>query len=188
MPITHSFVSAKSDGGDATVVRPGDWNADHVGASDWDATIVKASDQTVTNNSTPQNDSELSFTLSASSVYLIEYHILYSGNNATGDFQWELGYPALSLTRQALGVYYLLNTSDAAASAAVIGASTTKWPSTTFSAGTDASDSIFTFFGRLTLVTNGSGTLQSKFANASAAAGRTSTCRAGSTLRYKKLV
>lgn len=30
MAITHSFVSAKSDGGDATVVRPSNWNADHV--------------------------------------------------------------------------------------------------------------------------------------------------------------
>lgn len=29
MPITHAFTSAKSDGGDATLVRPSDWNADH---------------------------------------------------------------------------------------------------------------------------------------------------------------
>jgi hypothetical protein len=29
MPITHTFVSAKSDGGDATLVRPSDWNASH---------------------------------------------------------------------------------------------------------------------------------------------------------------
>lgn len=28
--ITHSFVSAKSDGGDATLVRPSDWNDEHV--------------------------------------------------------------------------------------------------------------------------------------------------------------
>jgi len=30
MTVTHSFVSAKSDGGDTTIVRPSDWNADHV--------------------------------------------------------------------------------------------------------------------------------------------------------------
>jgi hypothetical protein len=29
MPITHTFVSAKSDGADATLVQPGDWNANH---------------------------------------------------------------------------------------------------------------------------------------------------------------
>ena len=30
MPIKHAFTSAKSDGGDATLVRPSDWNAGHV--------------------------------------------------------------------------------------------------------------------------------------------------------------
>ena len=29
MPIKHAFTSAKSDGGDATIVRPSDWNAEH---------------------------------------------------------------------------------------------------------------------------------------------------------------
>lgn len=29
MPVTHPFVSAKSDGGDATLVKPSDWNASH---------------------------------------------------------------------------------------------------------------------------------------------------------------
>ncbi len=29
MPVKHSFTSGKSDGGDATLVRPSDWNADH---------------------------------------------------------------------------------------------------------------------------------------------------------------
>ena len=31
MPITHAFTSAKSDGGDATLVKPSDWNAAHTG-------------------------------------------------------------------------------------------------------------------------------------------------------------
>lgn len=30
MPVTHAFVSAVADGADTTLVRPGDWNADHV--------------------------------------------------------------------------------------------------------------------------------------------------------------
>lgn len=30
MPISHSFVSTKSDSGDTTLVRPSNWNADHV--------------------------------------------------------------------------------------------------------------------------------------------------------------
>jgi hypothetical protein len=30
MPITHSFISQKPDGQDTSVVRPSDWNAEHV--------------------------------------------------------------------------------------------------------------------------------------------------------------
>ena len=30
MPITHSFVSAKTGSGDASLLQPPDWNADHV--------------------------------------------------------------------------------------------------------------------------------------------------------------
>ena len=30
MPITHSFISQKQDGADASVVRPSDWNAEHL--------------------------------------------------------------------------------------------------------------------------------------------------------------
>lgn len=33
MPITHEFVSAVSDGGDTSLVRPSDWNDPHVGGS-----------------------------------------------------------------------------------------------------------------------------------------------------------
>ena len=41
MPITHIFASAKSDGADATLVQPGDWNAAHV-SSDPVSAIVAA--------------------------------------------------------------------------------------------------------------------------------------------------
>jgi hypothetical protein len=30
MPVKHAFTSAKADGGDATLVKPSDWNAGHV--------------------------------------------------------------------------------------------------------------------------------------------------------------
>jgi hypothetical protein len=36
MAITHAKVSAKADGGDATLVRPSDWNASHSGINDHD--------------------------------------------------------------------------------------------------------------------------------------------------------
>lgn len=30
MPVKHAFTSAKADGGDATLIRPSDWNAGHL--------------------------------------------------------------------------------------------------------------------------------------------------------------
>lgn len=36
MPIRHSFVSGFADGGDATLLRPSDWNADHEGSAGFD--------------------------------------------------------------------------------------------------------------------------------------------------------
>jgi len=39
MPITHSKVSAKSDGGDSSLVLPSDWNDDHVISADWFKTL-----------------------------------------------------------------------------------------------------------------------------------------------------
>lgn len=40
MSVTHSFVSAKSDGTDTSVVRPSDWNADHVGMPDGSVNVM----------------------------------------------------------------------------------------------------------------------------------------------------
>lgn len=45
--ITHQFVSAKSDSGDTTIVRPSDWNACHTGGESlvvWDLDLVGALD------------------------------------------------------------------------------------------------------------------------------------------------
>jgi hypothetical protein len=52
MPITHAKVSGKSDGGDATLVRPSDWNADHVGAFIGQPIIVRPMGIGNTNSST----------------------------------------------------------------------------------------------------------------------------------------
>ena len=40
MGIKHSFVSAKADGPDATLVRSGDWNAEHYPLHKYDATVA----------------------------------------------------------------------------------------------------------------------------------------------------
>jgi hypothetical protein len=50
MAIRHTFVSAKADGADTTVVQPGDWNADHVVDGDPGVQYVKASGGNDSNN------------------------------------------------------------------------------------------------------------------------------------------
>ncbi|PJB49391.1 MAG: hypothetical protein CO103_05925, partial [Chloroflexi bacterium CG_4_9_14_3_um_filter_45_9] len=44
MAIKHTFVSAKTDGADTTLVRPVDWNADHTGTLDHGADLTGLSD------------------------------------------------------------------------------------------------------------------------------------------------
>ncbi len=51
MSITHSKVSAKSDGGDTTLVRPSDWNAAHTGEPNAHACrIRRTTNQSIGNN------------------------------------------------------------------------------------------------------------------------------------------
>lgn len=61
--IDHLFVSAKTDGADATVVRPSDWNAAHVGL-EWYRTTADLTNSTVT----PSNLTGLAFAIAASEV------------------------------------------------------------------------------------------------------------------------
>ena len=44
MPISHPFVSGKADGGDATLVRPSNWNASHAGTLDHGAELTGLED------------------------------------------------------------------------------------------------------------------------------------------------
>lgn len=151
------------------------------------ADIYKSADESVTNSAVLQPDDELTVTLAASTSYLVEFDILYSGNNATGDFRWNFSIPTLTAAAQSQGWYSGLNASLATVFVNIIGG-VGVWPSANVLAGTDALDTIYNFFGRFILtapITGGDVTFQ--FANSSAASGRTSTTRAGSHLRVTKL-
>lgn len=149
--------------------------------------VVKAADQVVTNNATPQDDTELQVAVATNSTYLVEFEIVYSGNSATGDFRWRFSHPTLALARQSNGWYSGFNNSDVSTAVNAIG-STTQWPTTDAVAGTDAANTISVVKGFYVLRTDStSGTLKLQFANGTAGGGVTSTCRAGSRVRWKKL-
>lgn len=61
MAVTHSFVSAVADGGDSSLVRPSDWNDNHVGNLSDFAAVNETPSGTI-------NGSNPTFTLAATPV------------------------------------------------------------------------------------------------------------------------
>jgi len=92
MPVTHAFVSGKSDSADATLVNPSDWNDPHSG-SDWDAVLTKSADEDVSSNTTPQNDNDLFFTTVNNAFYEFEMILIVSSpvGGATPDWKGDFG-------------------------------------------------------------------------------------------------
>lgn len=157
------------------------------GGSDWDTTIVKSADQTVTNNATPQNDSELSVAVATNTLYLVELLLLYAGNNTTGDYRGRFTFPDVTGGGTAMGWFNGFNASLTAVMTPVQAASTTAWPNGDMILGTTASSADFLAcqVRFLLRTTSTAGTLQYQFANSAAALGRDSITKAGSTLRIK---
>jgi hypothetical protein len=159
------------------------------GASDWDFEITKQADQSVTDNATPQNDSELLWNgILANSLYLVEAIILYTGNNITGDYRGRFTFPANPSTT---GIGFLNGFGAGGLSAQItplVAASTTAWPTGDLNLGvTGVTTDLLPAFVRFYFRTAGAGgTLQYQFSNFVAAAGRTSTTLIGSTLRVKR--
>ncbi len=155
------------------------------GGSDWDVVLTKPSDETVTDNATPQNDSFLSTALAANTFYLIELHLLYSGNNTTGDYRGRFTFPTAT-SGGVIGIFTGFGAAGAAATTTIGQASLTQWPSGDIILFADLEANIRTCLVRFQLLTAGAGgTLQYQFSNSVAGAGRTSTTRAKTVLRLK---
>ena len=153
------------------------------GSNSFDINIKKASDQTVTNNTTLQNDSALSFSVSAGEVWYVQLLLAYSGNNATGDYKCDFTFPSSSGW-----VSYVSDNTAADAinvSTGIRLAAATNLTSIVL--GTDAADTPRMMSLQMMLRPTANGTVQFRFANSVAAAGRTSTTRAGSILHATKL-
>lgn len=167
------------------------------GKLDWDITLKKIGNDTVNNSTTLADDSELQTTsLALSSVYIMEWWVIYSGNNATGDykFQFRLGGNVV-ITAQWGG--YNVNANNGlgvitAAQISTISGNDTLFPAAVMVCGTDAADSKIVNYGRAWLATPsawaGDGKFVYKFALSSAAVGRICTTYAGSIVRLKKLL
>lgn len=152
---------------------------------EWDVEIVKSADQVATNTAS-LNDSELFTPVAANAFYRIELLLLYSGNDATGDYAWFFTHPNITGSNS-IGMAANFNATLVNTLSAISG-SVTQFPSAVRVCGTGALNELLVTPVRFTLRTVGNaGTLQFVFGNAVPAVGRTATTRAGTTLRLKRI-
>lgn len=146
--------------------------------------IVAANDQIVTNNGTPQNHSTLKFAALTGEVYHVELFLIYSGNDTTGDYRFTFALPTVTGWHRGINDS---NTTDAVNATAGIRLAAATAFASAVQIGTDAADTPRTTFWEMMFRCGSNADVQFQFSNNSAAAGRTSTTRAGSILRYRKL-
>lgn len=60
---------------------------------DWDFEIIKSALQDVLDTDTLEDDTELQFDLTARDCWFVQLLVLYAGNNATGDYKFNLSLP-----------------------------------------------------------------------------------------------
>lgn len=142
-------------------------------------TIVKSANQDVTNNATPQDDTDLQFSVVAGGHYMVEINLCYSGNNATGDYKFVLTPSTGTLNGRMTTASYNSTLSP------VVQASL--FP-TQITVGTSADlNDLFHILITASFTASANATIKYQFANAAAAAGRTSRTWKGSILKYKRI-
>ena len=154
------------------------------GPTNWDINISKSADQTVTNNATLQNDTELKFNVAAGEVWYVQLLLVYSGNDNNGDFKCNFTFPSSSGWYSFIGWNLpsngiQVNTGTRLAAVATLPAD--------IGMGTSAANEPRSLKVTMMLRPTAAGTVQFQFANNLAGAGRTSTTRAGALLRARKL-
>lgn len=177
MAIKHAKTSGKSDGGDASLVLPSDWNADHSGIS----LVRKTADESVTSSTTLQNDDALLFAIASSEVWVVEF-VLFVVGNTSGDVKLAVTVPASA------SVYYGIVANSIPGSGYVAGSSN----SATATSGDEKSADVMTSPGVVLVIkgyvanstTAGNVTLQ--WAQA-ASSGTATTVKAGSHLIAHKV-
>lgn len=168
------------------------------GSSFWDGEVVKSGDESVTNSAAYVEDATLFLAggvLQVSSIYLIEYEIIYSGTSATGDYRWEWRFGGIVAHAAQMYGYWsgptvALAAGNLTTEVGTIVSNDTYWGNLLF--GTDASGTKFMNYGRFLLATPasfaGDGQLHFRFAQSVATPATNATTYAGSRVRYKKIL
>jgi hypothetical protein len=148
-------------------------------------TIVKSANQDVTNNATMQDDTSLQFSVVAGGHYMVEMSLCYSGNDLTGDYKFDFTVTSGGISSRGTCVGY--NTGSATAIQSIQGSGGTS--TITISLGIVTADlNVLTSADiKFYFYCTANATMKFRFANNTAAAGRTSRTWKGSYLKYKRI-
>ena len=145
-------------------------------------TIVKSANQDVTNNTTMQNDTQLQFSVVNGGHYAIDLELWVSANNTTGDYKCDI---TMSTGNQHLYGYYLAYNVTA-----VTALNAVNLPSSGVITIQSVANDI-NYMTPLNITVNiyalANATLNFRFANNIAGAGRISRTWKGSIMKYKRL-
>lgn len=161
------------------------WTVTAVDPEGW-TTIVKSANQDVTNNATPQVDTDLQFSVVANGHYMVELNVCYSGNNTTGDYLWIFAVSAGTMKGRGIAQYEAA-TGSPASNQAVVASSVAVTGNNTCGVSIADLDTLQTTTCMYNFFASSNATFSFRFANAAAAAGRTSRTWKGSILRYKRI-
>ena len=151
--------------------------------ANWDTQIIKSADQDVTNNATPQADSELLFAVVTGGHYLVDFFLRYAGNDTTGDYR---GRFSANVSTTMMGHYHYLNASFVSTFTSQNTAA--PFPNTDMICGADSLSAVRNAYMRFILISAANENVVWQFANSAAAGGRTSRTSAGSLLLVRRLV
>ena len=147
--------------------------------------IIKSANQDVTNNGIMVDDTDLKFSVVAGGRYMVEMDLVISANNTSGDYRNDFFVSAGTMKGQGIQI---CNTATAVAQVISINANagnnTTVTVIGTITADIDMLLSIKIIYS---FTASANATFIYRFANAAAAAGRTSRTWKGSILKYKRI-
>ena len=92
MPVKHAFTNPKSDGGDATVTRPSDWNANHTGI--WTRRLTAGNAVSAVTSMADVSSTDLTVPIAASTSYFFRFSGTYITNAATTAIRLSINGPA----------------------------------------------------------------------------------------------
>lgn len=94
MPIKHAFTSLKGDGGDTTLIRPSNWNADHIGI----ITKVLTADQADITGITLVELASLTVPSLAAGTYVFQYFVIYQTTATTTGVEFVVDHTGTAAT------------------------------------------------------------------------------------------